>query len=63
MIGPVDVGATEEEELEVIEEELDVTVDVLDVTIDVLDLVLEIESAIEPVTVEAAEEAEVSEAL
>ena len=48
MIGPVGVGATEEE---------------LDVAVDVLDVVPEIESVAEPVTVETAEEAEVSEAL
>ena len=47
MIGPVGVGATEE----------------LDVAVDVLDVVPEIESVAEPVTVETAEEAEVSEAL
>ena len=39
---------------------LDITVDV---TVDVLDVVPEIESVVEPVTVEEAEEAEVSEAL
>ena len=60
MIGPVGVGAAVEE-LRVAVEELDVVPE-LDVAPE-LDVVPENDSVAEPVTVGAAEEAEVSEAL